>query len=214
MRGKLIARWRNRPIDTINKRDVIDLIEDVRAKSGVGQARQVLIYARRLFGWAAARDLVPLNPCAAIVTADFLPPKVSRDRVLTNAELALVLKAAARLAYPTATYIRFLALTGCRRQEAAGAVWSEFDLAQRTWLLPAARVKNASEHALPLPRAVLDLLAALPRFAGSDFVFTTGRHPLGGLEPTQGRARRAHHGIERRRTDRTVYLARPAPVGG
>ena len=96
VRGKLIARWRKRPIDTIHKRDVIDLIEDVRAKSGVGQARQVLIYTRRLFGWAAARDLVPVNPCAAIVTADFLPPKVSRDRVLTNAELALVLKAAAR----------------------------------------------------------------------------------------------------------------------
>ena len=60
-------------------------------------------------------------------------------------------------------------------------MWSEFDLAQGTWLLPAARVKNASEHALPLPRAVLDLLATLPRFAGSDFVFTTGRRPLGGL---------------------------------
>ena len=93
------------------------------------QARQALTYARRLFGWAAARDLVPVNPCAAVVTADFLPPKVSRDRVLTDAELALVLKAAARLGYPTAPYIRFLLLTACRRQEAAGAVWSEFDRA-------------------------------------------------------------------------------------
>ena len=181
VRGKLIARWRNRPIDTINKRDVIDMIDDVREKSGAGAARQVLLYTRRLFGWAAARDLVPLNPCAAVVTADFLPPKVSRDRVLTNAELALVLKAIAGVGYPTAPYVRFLALTACRRQEAAGAVWSEFDLAQGTWLLPAARVKNASEHALPLPRAALDLLATLPRFKGSAFVFTTGRGPIGGL---------------------------------
>ena len=71
------------------------MIEDVRAKSGRRQARQALTYARRLFGWAAARDLVPLNPCAAVAAADFLPPKVGRDRVLTDTELALVLKATA-----------------------------------------------------------------------------------------------------------------------
>ena len=96
VRGKLISRWRDRPIDTIGKRDVIGMIEDVHAKSGAGMARQVLVYTRRLFGWAAARDLVPLNPCAAVAVADLLPPKVSRDRVLSDAELALVLKATAR----------------------------------------------------------------------------------------------------------------------
>ena len=95
VRGKLISRWRDRPIDTIGKRDVIDMIEDVQEKSGAAMARQSLTYARRLFGWAAARDLIAVNPCASVVTDDFLPPKVSRDRVLTDAELALVLKATA-----------------------------------------------------------------------------------------------------------------------
>ena len=44
-------------------------------------------------------------------------------------------------------------------------------------------MKNASEHALPLPAAAIDLLAALPRFAGSDFVFsgTAGRRPISGF---------------------------------
>ena len=185
VRGKLISRWRDRPIDTIGKRDVIAMIEDIQEKSGAAMARQSLTYARRLFGWAAARDLVLVNPCAAVATADFLPPKVSRDRVLTDAELALVLKATAAdgVGYPTAPFTRFVLLTACRRGEAAGAVWAEFDLAQGTWLLPAARVKNASEHALPLPPAAIDLLAALPRFAGSDFVFsdTAGRRPISGF---------------------------------
>ncbi len=74
-------------------------------------------------------------------------------------------------------------LTACRRGEAAGAIWGEFDLAQATWLLPAARTKNASEHSLPLPPTVMDLLASLPRFAGSDFVFSgnAGRRPISGL---------------------------------
>ena len=183
VRGKLISRWRDRPIDTIGKRDVIGMIEDIQEKSGAEMARQSLTYARRLFGWAAARDLFLVNPCTGVATADFLPPKVSRDRVLTDAELALVLKATAPegVGYLTAPYTRFLLMTACRRSEAADAVWAEFDLAQGTWLLPAARVKNASEHALPLPRPALDLLAALPRFAGCDFVFTTGRRPIGAL---------------------------------
>ena len=95
VRGKLIARWRDRPIDTIGKRDVIAMIEDVREKSGAAMARRSLTYARRLFGWAAARDLVAVNPCTSVRPDDFLPPAVERDRVLTDAELALVLKATA-----------------------------------------------------------------------------------------------------------------------
>jgi integrase len=185
VRGKLISRWRDRPIDTIGKRDVIGMIEDIREKSGAAMARLSLTYARRLFGWAAARDLVVVNPCAAVAAADFLPPGVCRDRVLTDAELALVLKATAAdgVGYPTAPYTRFVLLTACRRSEAADAVWGEFDLAQGTWLLPAARTKNASEHALPLPPAAIELLAALPRFADSNFIFsgTAGRRPISGF---------------------------------
>jgi integrase len=186
VRGKLISRWRDRPIDTISKRDVIEMVEDIQENSGAAMARQSLAYARRLFGWAAARDLVLVNPCATVTTADFLPPKVGRDRVLRDAELALVLKATAAgsgVGYPTDAFTRFVLLTACRRGEAAGAVWAEFDLTQGTWLLPATRVKNASEHALPLPAVAIDLLRALPRFAGSDFVFsdTAGRRPISGF---------------------------------
>ena len=105
--------------------------------------------------------------------------------MLTDAELTLVMKATAvdGVGYPTAPYTRFVLMTACRRSEAAEATWAEFNLAQGTWLLPAARVKNASEHALPLPPAAVDLLAALPRFAGSDFVFsdTAGQRPISGF---------------------------------
>jgi integrase len=146
-------------------------------------ARLSLAYARRLFGWAAARDLVAVNPCTSVRPDDFLPPAVARDRVLTDVELALVLRATTPGDYPDAPFTRFVLLTACRRSEAANATWPEFDLAAGLWLLPGERVKNASEHVLPLPKAVLDLLAALPRFAASDFVFsgTAGRRPISGL---------------------------------
>jgi integrase len=186
IRGKLISRWRDRPIDTIGKREIIEMIEDVAENNGVAMARQTMSYARRLFRWAAARDLISSNPFTTIATADLLPPKVTRDRTLSDAELALVLKATAAdggVGYPTSEFTRFLLLTACRRGEAADAVWSEFDSVHGTWLLPAARVKNASEHTLPLPAVVIDLLKGLPRFVDSDFVFTdtAGRRPISGF---------------------------------
>jgi hypothetical protein len=76
-------------------------------------------------------------------------------------------------------------------------------------------LENASEHALPLPSAAVDLLVALPRFAGSDFVFsgTAGRRPLSGFS-------RHKLALDARIAERTVEfrsrhsLARPAPDCG
>jgi integrase len=186
VRGKLISRWRDQPIENIGLSDIVNMIEDVQEKSGVEMARQTYAYARKIWKWAVARGLITTNPFATITIADFLPKKTSRDRVLTDSELALVLKATADdggVGYPTSEYTRFVLMTACRRGEAADAVWPEFDLAQGTWLLPASRVKNASEHALPLPAAVIDILKALPRFVGSDYVFsdTAGRRPISGF---------------------------------
>jgi hypothetical protein len=52
VRSELTSRWRDRPIDTIGKRDVIGMLEDIQERSGAAMARQSLTYARRLFGWA------------------------------------------------------------------------------------------------------------------------------------------------------------------
>jgi integrase len=182
---KLVAPWGDRPIDTIGKRDIIELVEGVRQASGTEAARQTLIYARRLFGWAAGRDLVPQNPCLAIAVADLLPPKVSRDRVLSDDELRLVLRATSDdgIGYPTGAFARMLLLTAARRSEAADATWPEIDLRGATWLLPPARVKNASEHTIPLPPAAVSLLSSLPRYNGGEYLFSTtfGDRPISGF---------------------------------
>ena len=58
--------------------------------------------------------------------------------------------------------------------------WSELDLTN--WTLPRERTKNAEPHALPVVSGMKALLADVPRFEGSDFVFTTnGRTPISGF---------------------------------
>lgn len=65
--------------------------------------------------------------------------------------------------------LEFLVLTACRSGEVRGALWAEFDLDGRLWTIPAARMKGAREHQIPLSDPAVRILAALPK--DSDIVF-------------------------------------------
>lgn len=71
--------------------------------------------------------------------------------------------------------LEFALLTAARSGEVRGATWSEIDLDGGLWTIPAARMKARVEHRVPLADAAVKLLHALPRVAGSDFVFPAPR---------------------------------------
>ena len=72
--------------------------------------------------------------------------------------------------------LEFAILTAARSKEAMGAQWSEIDLTSATWLVPASRMKAGREHRVPLSPAVIELLQALPREPGNQYLFP-GRDP-------------------------------------
>ena len=76
----------------------------------------------------------------------------------------------------SALALRFLILTACRTGEVVGAEWSEFDLEQAVWTVPAERMKAKREHRVPLSNAALAILAALPRVDGNPYAFIGARY--------------------------------------
>src|SRR5262249_50072051 len=71
-------------------------------------------------------------------------------------------------------------LTAARRTEAAHMRRSEIQGSD--WVLPATRNKAGQELVRPLSKAAQAVLTDVPRFSGSDFVFTAdGLRPLGGV---------------------------------
>lgn len=62
-------------------------------------------------------------------------------------------------------------LTTSRDHEVRGAKWQEFDLDSRRWRVPAQRMKGNLDHDVPLSQAAVDMLKALPRMEGCDYVF-------------------------------------------
>jgi integrase len=72
--------------------------------------------------------------------------------------------------------LQFTVLTAARSGEARGALWSEIDLDQALWTVPAARMKGRLDHRVPLSRAALHILSkAKELHDGSDLVFPSPR---------------------------------------
>jgi integrase len=72
----------------------------------------------------------------------------------------------------------FTILTAARTGETIFARWSEFDLLDRTWMVPAGRMKAGREHRVPLSARALAILEGMQarRSADDGFVFP-GRKP-------------------------------------
>jgi integrase len=68
--------------------------------------------------------------------------------------------------------------TMVRPSEAAGAKWSEIDLENKVWIIPAERMKKKREHAVPLTDQILEILNSLKPISGHrEHVFPADRNP-------------------------------------
>jgi integrase len=67
--------------------------------------------------------------------------------------------------------LEFTILTAARSGEVLGARWDEIDLENFLWIVPAARMKGAREHRVPLSPSTVEILRAVEKTRLGDFVF-------------------------------------------
>jgi Arm DNA-binding domain len=60
----VLPKWRSRPIASISRRDVLDLIDGIIARGAEVQANRTLARLRALFNWAIEKDRVAASPVA------------------------------------------------------------------------------------------------------------------------------------------------------
>ncbi|WP_294532951.1 site-specific integrase [uncultured Rhodoblastus sp.] len=121
------------------------------------------------FSWAMGEGLADANP---VIGTNKAANEVARDRVLTDGEIGLIWRHAGGGDY--GAIVRVLILTGQRREEVGGMLWSELDLDVGIWRIGAARTKNARPHDVPLAVAAVSILKGLIRREGRDLVFGAG----------------------------------------
>src|ERR1700674_2286594 len=133
LRREMGKPWTGRSIHGITKRDVVEVISAIEQRGAPGTANKTLKVIKTFLRWCVGRAVLDRSPAEGVP----LPAKVvTRDRVLTDDELAQIILAARQMSGPYGGIVELLALTGQRREEVAAMTWGELDLQRRAWTLP------------------------------------------------------------------------------
>jgi integrase len=79
--------------------------------------------------------------------------------------------------------LEFAILTAARTSEVIGAQWSELNLVERLWTVPAKRMKAGKEHRVPLSDMAMAIIKPMSEIRQSDYVFpgAKSRRPLSNM---------------------------------
>ena len=147
----------NRPIGEIKRAEIAAQLQTMAKEHGRAAAARARSVLSALLTWAMKEGLCEANP--VIGTNDPGQGLQSRDRVLSDAELAAVWRAVRDDDF--GKIVKLLILTGARRAEISALRWSE--VASNTITISAQRSKNGKAHTLTLPPLAMEILRSVPR---------------------------------------------------
>jgi integrase len=163
------AKQLDAPAADLDRAAVVKILDGLTKKGHAAMASRTAAYGKAAYGWAIKRGTLDVNPFGAIPTA----PTTKRDRVLSDVELKAIWRATDGAGVFN-SIVRFLLLTGQRRDEVGGMTWDEISADLSTWTLPATRAKNGAAHVVPVSkpaRALLGKRGSGPVFPGRDGTF-------------------------------------------
>jgi integrase len=186
----------------INRRTIALRLAEVETASGPTARNRVRSSLSAFFNWAVREGLLDVNPVASTARAD---ERGSRDRVLTQAELAEIWAALPQGDF--GEIVRLLLLTGQRREEIGALKWTEIDLDRGLIVLPPGRTKNLRQHEVPLSAQARAIIERRPKRKGRDFIFGIGEAGFSGWSKSKERLDQALF-AKRKAADRR---AKPLP---
>jgi integrase len=168
-----------RPIAAIAKSEIVKLLDKVEDTSGATMADRTLALISRILNWHESRHDEFRSPIRRMEARAPIKEH-ARSRVLDDAELRAVWRAAEAHPGPYGAFVRFLLLTGARRSEASAMTWDEVS-SEGDWTLPASRNKTKVDLVRPLSPAARQAIEKLPRIGKRKLVFTSDGRQLGGF---------------------------------
>ncbi len=156
-------------VQSVTRAIVAARLGEIASTKGPYSANRARAALSAFYSWAIGEGLTDANP---VVGTNKAIHEESRDRVLTPEELSLVWRLAGEWDY--GAIVRLLILTGQRREEVGGMLWSEIDREGAVWRIGADRTKNGLAHDVPLSAPALAVLEGLERREERDFVFGAG----------------------------------------
>lgn len=147
----------------VQRADIDAILRKVEERGALDFVRRLRMWLRLMWDFAIDSEQWPGIEDSPVRTGKLVSFKAHTKGhfpAITNSAQVPKLMQAIRLTNSTITRHALLlsAYVWQRPGEIREAVWEEFDLAGAKWTIPAARMKKAREHWVPLPRQVVELL--------------------------------------------------------
>lgn len=172
------------PVRDVDAQMLLAALRKLEAKGNYETAKKARSFASRVFRFAVATGRA-FNDPASVLTGALTAPKAKHyAAILEPHKLGEFMRAVDSF---TGSPVTTLALkiaphVYVRPGELRHADWSEFDLSEATWRIPAGRMKARRAHSVPLSRQVIELFNELHELTGPEgFVFPaihTSRRPM------------------------------------
>jgi integrase len=165
-----------KPISEITVPDIMAILRSIEERGAPDMAKRINQYCSAVFEHAIVQGLCDMNPAQG--RAKYIQGNKVQNRAhLTEKQLPEFLK---RLEAPEnqslmTLAVKLLALTFVRPGELRGAAWDEFNDKEKLWVIPAARMKIAREHMVPLSKQALKTVAAIREMTGDGPLLFPGR---------------------------------------
>lgn len=160
------------PVADLHHSDVIDVLRPIWLEKKE-TARRVLQRVAEVVNWSIGRGLREHElPKTVIRTALGRQKLKSRHFAAVPVEEAPAIYAQVKASGSiSGEALRLQILTALRPGVARQARWADFDLKHGLWVIPAELMKAGEEHVVALSKEAVTLVQAMPRVAGSEYVF-------------------------------------------
>ena len=168
------------PIDKLGREDVLKILTPLWTKRPES-ARRLRQKMRATFNWAQAHGFIESNPAGEMIDGALPKQRAVKAhyRALPYQDVADALETIERSGITASKLaFRFLVLTAARSGEVRAATWDNIDLKNRTWTVPAEKMKTNRAHRVPLSDAALTVLNQVQTLAdGSGLLFPSSTRP-------------------------------------
>lgn len=169
----------NKMITEVKARDFISALEPVKAQGKLESVKRLCQRINEVMSYGMNVGLIEANSAAKISNA-FANPVVKNMPALKPEELPELLKAleTANIERQTRCLLFWQLLTITRPTEAAEAKWSEIDLDNKLWTIPADRMKMNRVHMIPLCQQAIEILETMKPISGHrEHIFPSMKSP-------------------------------------
>lgn len=169
-----------RPIAEIEPYELLDVLKKMERKGRLETATKCLQFAGRVFRYGVATVRCKADPAHLLRDALTKPRATPMPAFTDPDDVAALMRAIDTYKGHQVTCIA-LAIAPhvfVRPGELRHARWEEIDLEKRIWTIPAVRMKQRRNHAVPLSRQVMEQLDELQSFVGTrGYLFPSARDP-------------------------------------